>query len=414
MVKADVRGMRVGIFGGGQLAQMLTKAGEDLGLQVRVQCSKPGEPAGLVSADAQYGDLSNADFLKGFLQDLDLVTFESEFVPVEILHSGFRNLVKGSGPRVFPDLAIVDRLRNKIRQKELLTSLGLPTSDYIAFSSPSEPSALESWMQKFVEETWQKFQGACVYKWAELGYDGYGTGLVRTQQEANAFVADSVAKGRPLFCERRIDFQREVSQVAVRGVNGALSFYPLVQSVQRRGICHHVLGPATNLGVSRSVEVQAQEIARKIMETIDYVGILAVEMFLDFDGSLFVNELAPRVHNTGHFTQNAGCTSQFENHWRAGLGIELGPTSCSRPFGMLNLLGTSSHQAYFRKPPLDQGPELELRRNEFMHWYGKSEWRAGRKLGHVNLIGDTTLPLDKIRDRMNEIEAIWESVGDKA
>jgi 5-(carboxyamino)imidazole ribonucleotide synthase len=425
MVKADVHGMRVGIFGGGQLARMLSQAGQRMGLQVRVQCAKlqeptrPKEPAEQVTQDVHYGDLQEPVFLASLLQDLDLVTFESEFVPVEILKAGFEGLPLGKRPRVFPDLQIVDRLRNKIRQKHLLTSLGVPTSEFLVYPARSnatnllaKDSNLKQTADEFVREAWQKFEGACVFKWAELGYDGYGTGLVDTLKEASDFVYDAIAKGRPLFCERRIRFQREVSQVAVRGLNGSLAFYPLVESIQRQGICHRVVGPASANGVSRKVELEAQQIARTLMEHIGYVGILAVEMFLTEDGEIFVNELAPRVHNTGHFTLDAGCASQFENHWRAGLGMQLGSTECFSNFGMLNLLGTPQHEALKRDRSLDQGPELTLNKNEHLHWYGKAEWRAGRKLGHVNVIADSTMSLLGIRDRLIAIENEWIQLGE--
>ena len=397
MKPGHVFGAEVGILGGGQLARMLAQAAQQLGLSVRILTGKPDDPAAQVTPHVTLGALRDPEHVARFLEKVDIATFESEFTPIESL----RQAVIGWRGTLFPSLEALSSTQSKLNQKRLLNRLGIPTAAHIEWDEKqSSAETQEQALSAYVSECWKFFSGACVFKWGELGYDGLGTGIVSSQNEAMTFLRRARAAEVSFYCEQRVDFRAEVAQLIARSASGEFISYPLVVTEQKGGVCRRVLGPAQDLGISVNVQRLAAKCAREIAENLGYVGVLAVEFFLTEDDELLVNELAPRVHNSGHVTMNLDGTSQFENHWRAGLGLGLGRCEPLRPFGMLNLLGPEkTREASFHS--------LSFNADEHLHWYGKVEWRARRKMGHLNLVGSGLQSIEQIRNRMDQIEAQW-------
>ena len=367
--------LRLGILGGGQLSLMLADAARWLG-----------------SEPAVYGggwDEKSEPRLREFLTTVDLVGFESEFVPAGVL----RKAAAGLKCRFQPSLDTMERMGDKLQQKAALQALGIATAPWVLLKDP--------W-QKARGDLWKTFPQGMALKWARLGYDGLGTCLLRAGAEESMvepFLDRARQKGVEVYAEALVPFEREVAVICVRAENGANVCYPLVVSENRYGVCHKVFGPATSLGVAPAVEAQAQDSARRLGEAVGLVGSYALEFFLTADGALLVNEIAPRVHNTGHYSQDACMVSQFENHWLALWGQKPAAPEPAESFAMLNLLGPDGV-----KHDVGAAPGLVLPEAACLQWYGKTELRPGRKMGHVNLVGGTEA---EQRRALEELDAQW-------
>jgi 5-(carboxyamino)imidazole ribonucleotide synthase len=379
----------VGIIGGGQLARMLAESAHRLGLHPIVLAASSDDPAARLAPDALYGSWQDPVVLRRFFLQAPLVAFENEFVPCEALEQASAGL----GTRFLPELGTLFQLQDKIRQKEILYRLGIPTSPYEVLPRDARPD-------EWVRAMYARFEGAVVFKWAQLGYDGKGTCITDHADEAARFCAEAAARGMRVFVERRVAFRRELAVVACHSTSGEFAAYPLVISQQANGICRLVSGPATALGVEGRLEPVAHGYARKLAEALPIHGTFAVELFETPEGELWVNELAPRVHNTGHYTQDAAATSQFENHWRAVLGLPLGDVATAPGFAMLNLLGPGEPPRLL--PPLSSRVHL--------HWYGKRESRPGRKLGHLNGRAGSAAEVKGLVRELEACERIWNGV----
>jgi len=389
--------VRAGILGGGQLALMLAQAAEDLGIEVAVLSLGADDPAA-AAARHVLGDPNELNDVVRFAESCDVLTFENEFVPAAVL----RRLGEMGPERVRPAPHALFQLQNKIRQKKLLENLRIPTSPW---SGPEAGERADDWARR----AWLDFEkdGGPVLKWAELGYDGKGTCLAYSLEEAVGFAREGFTQGREIFSEARVPFVRELAVIACRSVMGEFRAWPLVESTQVSGTCYSVRGPAQALGVRAGLEELAHDYARRIGDALNFVGTFAVEMFETPDGQLLVNELAPRVHNTGHYTADASKTSQFTNHWRALLGLSLGDTASSAGgFAMINLLGPKGVTPRSGPLPLPQVPLLDGGQ-AVLHWYGKTEVRPGRKMGHVNLAVAAIADLDGALEDLLACERRW-------
>lgn len=397
MIGAGARRARVGILGGGQLARMLAESAWRMGFRPITLALSAEDPAAQICPDSVYGSLTDPIALRRFLSQVDTVVFENEFVDCELLSQ----MSEGLSVTFAPSLEVLFQLQDKIRQKEILTKLGIESSRYLVHSKKAD---LKKWLQQVQEE----FPNGFVLKWAQLGYDGKGTwispeGTKNFSGDALKFCEAAVAKGVPLFAEEKVPIKREVAVVGVYSTDREFAAYPLVISQQVTGICRLVTGPAQALGVNADLEKKAHQAARSLAESISLYGSFAIEFFETFDGKLLVNEIAPRVHNTGHYTQNAADTSQFENHWRAVLGLGLGEVSTTPGFAMLNLLGplNSNDKQSVASTPLRLSPHIHL------HWYGKSEIRAGRKLGHLNGVVSSVGEISGLVRELEKLEQSW-------
>jgi 5-(carboxyamino)imidazole ribonucleotide synthase len=361
----------MGIVGGGQLGRMLALAGIPLGYRFRFLEPGPDPPArelGEVVA-APYDDPEGLD---RFAQGLAAVTYEFENVPVEAARRLARLLP------VHPAPPALEMAQDRLAEKEAFRQLGIGTAPFRAVDSLGE-------LREGVEEL--GLPG--VLKTRRFGYDGKGQEVLGSPEELEP--AWERLGGRPLILEGFVDFRRELSVLAVRGHDGATACYPLVENVHADGVLWESRAPAP--GVSVDLQEEARALASRVLEELDYVGVLAVELFDTAEG-LLANEMAPRVHNSGHWTQNGAVTSQFENHVRAVAGLPLGSAEALGPSAMVNLLGTVP----------EMGPLLELARVH-VHLYDKAP-RPGRKLGHVNLRaeseGELEELLEEVRTRVGE------------
>ena len=341
--------LKVGVLGGGQLSQMLVDAALSLKLSPTVLVDDGRAPATRRACHVIVGDL------KKFLNACDVVAFENEFLDTETLANA------KSAARFLPQLSAIKILQDKLSQKELFTELALPTAAFATFAELPQDGVL---------------------KWSRQGYDGKGVHIISEERAAAAdFVTEGRARGARVYVEERVDFATELALTATRSADGAIAYYPLVISEQSEGICRYVEGPARQFA---GEEITAQDYARRLGEKMDLVGSFTLEFFLSRDGELLVNEVAPRVHNSAHYSQNACEVDQFHNHWRVLLG---GAPAEPRPapyFAMANLIGPSGYEladADFRCPPVPDGL--------YLHWYGKSHIRPARKMGHVNLMAKT-------------------------
>ena len=347
----------VGILGGGQLARMLALSGAPLGLRFLVMDTEADACAGQF-APLLVGDYRDESALAEFASRVDVTTFDFENVPAESAE-----WLAAHGP-VFPSPRALSLAQDRLVEKNLFRSLGIPVGDYAAVASLEE-----------LETEVARLGGACVIKTRRLGYDGKGQFRIRSLADVapawHALGAQAATVG--LIVEAFIPFQRELSVVAVRGRDGEFRTWPLTENWHVDGVLLASLAPAT---VDAGLETQAFAHARKLGEALDYVGVFALELFCT-DGELLANEIAPRVHNSGHWTIEGAEISQFENHLRAVLGLPLGDTRMLGHACMLNWIGEVPE----RNAVLSQATG---------HWhdYGKLP-RAGRKVGHATLRAET-------------------------
>lgn len=343
--------MNVGVLGGGQLGRMLALAGLPLGMRLRFYDVAEDAPAGHL-APLSIGAFTDHAALARFAEGLDVVTYEFENVPVESAR-----VLAGHHP-VYPPPGALEAAQDRVTEKRLFERLGIPTPRFAPVSSRQELDAA------------LKVIGApAVLKTRRLGYDGKGQAVLRSHEDAEQ--AWAALGGGSLILEQLVRFDRELSVLAVRGRSGETVTYPLVQNRHEGGILRESVAPAPEVGPA--LRKRAGEYARRVLEDLAYVGVLAIELFQVGD-EVLANEMAPRVHNSGHWTIEGAATSQFENHLRAIAGWALGPAEAVGHSVMLNLIGAA--------PATEQ--LLRAAPGAHVHLYGKAP-RAGRKIGHVTL-----------------------------
>jgi len=342
-------GATVGVLGAGQLGRMLGLSGRELGLELTFLDPNPESPAAAVGA-LLARDYEDAEGLEQ-LAKADVVTFEFENVPVTAVQALEAKV------RVAPGSRALEVAQDRLNEKNCFRSLGIGTPAFEAVSS-----------QEDLERALQRVGLPAVLKTRRLGYDGKGQAVLRAQAEARS--AFERLGNAPLILEGFVSFQRELSIIAVRSRGGDVVCYPLVENHHADGILRKTLAPAP--AISDTLQRQANQHVEKLLAHLDYVGVLALELF-EVDGTLLANEIAPRVHNSGHFTIEGARTSQFENHLRAILGLPLGSTDVPVPCAMLNLVGIAPDPAAILAVP-----------DAHLHWYGKAP-RPGRKVGHVTV-----------------------------
>lgn len=357
---------RVGVIGGGQLARMMVPAAVELGIDIRVLAEGPGMSAA-IAATAE-GDYHDAETVLAFARDVDVVTFDHEHVPQEVL----RALVD-AGVAVHPGPDALAVAQDKITMRTRLSELGLPVPDWAAVHDPDD-------LRAFLDD----HGGRAVVKTARGGYDGKGVRVVSDPaQVEDWFIAVAEAGGdQALLVEELVPFTRELAQSVARRPSGDVVAWPLVETVQRDGVCAEVFAPAS-ASAGRLADA-AEEIAVRIATELGVTGVLAVELFQTEDDRILINELAMRPHNTGHWTIDGATTSQFEQHLRAVLDLPLGATGVHAPSAvMVNVLGGPADGDLDARYPaaLEAFPEAKY------HFYGKAP-RPGRKIGHVTVIGD--------------------------
>jgi 5-(carboxyamino)imidazole ribonucleotide synthase len=373
----------VGMVGGGQLARMTHQAAIALGQSLRVLASAPDDGAALVAADTVIGDHTDLDALMRFAKGCDVVTFDHEHVPGEHIRA-----LAAQGVVVYPSADALVHAQDKRAMRERLTALQVPVPSW-------RPVAAVADVAQFMAG------GPAIAKASTGGYDGRGVWPLDDPEQARPLLE----RGVDLFVEERVPLRRELAAVVARSPWGQVAAYPVVETVQRDGICVEVLAPAPDL--SEDQAIAAQGLAIRIATELDVVGVLAVELFERTDGDMLVNELAMRPHNSGHWTIEGARTSQFEQHLRAVLDYPLGEATLTAPaVAMANVLGGQSG-----------GMSIDERVHHLfaddpgarVHLYGK-QLRPGRKIGHVTVLGEE---MAEVRARAARA-ARWlrEGVGD--
>ena len=360
--------MKIGLLGGGQLGRMLALAGYTLGLRFRTLDLSSEAPSGHLT-ELMVADFNDLDALRRFSVGLDIITYEFENVPVASARFLARRIP------VYPPPEALEMGQDRITEKTFFQSLGIPTPPFVAV------------------DTWEDFDSAlkriglpAVLKSRRFGYDGKGQFVIERPEDAAP--AWRALGGVPLILEGFVPFERELSVLAVRDRAGNTAFYPLVENHHAEGMLRLSIAPAPQL--DPQLQTEAEDYATRALDKLNYVGLLAIEFF-QREGRLFANEMAPRVHNSGHWTIEGAETSQFENHLRAIMGLPLGSTAAAGYSAMVNLIGEVP----------DRRAVLGLAETH-LHLYGKSP-RPNRKLGHVTIKAKDQ---EALQARLAELRAI--------
>ncbi|MCF6220081.1 MAG: 5-(carboxyamino)imidazole ribonucleotide synthase [Robiginitomaculum sp.] len=346
-------GITIGVFGGGQLGRMLVQAARKLGFKTHIFDPFDDTPAGRIADKQTISPYEDMQAVTNFAKTCDVVTYEFENIPVIAVEQAARFTA------VYPDKFALQTSHDRLIEKTFLRDkAGAPV---VGFAPIETMNSLSGFMKKY---------GApVILKTRRFGYDGKGQIKVDTPRDVKAAFAR--LGGTDLIAESFAPFVREFSIVAARGREGEISCYPLTENVHKDHRLHTSIAPADD---RQNIGDKAHAITHRILNALNYVGVMGVEFFELEGGGLIVNEIAPRVHNSGHWTQDAGCTDQFEQHIRAITGMELGGVVPKRSVKMTNLIGDEILQA----------DALAKKPNSYVHNYDKRDIKPGRKMGHVN------------------------------
>jgi 5-(carboxyamino)imidazole ribonucleotide synthase len=358
----------VGILGAGQLGRMLALAGYPLGLRFRFYDEAVGAPAGAV-AELHNGRWDDTAAIEAFASTCDVMTYEFENVPVATVNTAHTRVP------VLPSARVLEVAQDRLQEKTLFRDLGIGTAPFEAVET-----------RRDLDRAVTTLGLPAVLKTTTEGYDGKGQRVLRRPDDVEP--AFALLGGRPLILEGFVPFRRELSVLAARSTTGQTAFWPLVQNIHRDGILRLSIAPAPD--VSDSLSDDAARLAAATLDALEYTGVLAIELF-EHEGRLLANEMAPRVHNSGHWTIEGSRTSQFENHLRAILGWPLGATDADGFAAMINLIGETP----------DPASILEIE-GAHLHLYGKPA-RPGRKLGHVTIVAKDRRGLESAIARVGRV-----------
>jgi 5-(carboxyamino)imidazole ribonucleotide synthase len=368
--------MKVGILGGGQLGRMMALAGYPLGLRFRFYDSNPDSPGSHV-AEQVTGAFDDAAALAKFTAGLDVVTYEFENVPAASARQVAQNAP------IFPAPQILEMAQDRLTQKNWFKELEVSTAPFANIETAD-----------MLEAAVAEVALPAVIKTRRSGYDGKGQLVLRSWHDAERVWKTLGAV--PLIAEGFVPFERELSIIAARGRSGETAFYPLVENHHREGILRLTLAPAP--GLTKELQAAAEGMARRVMDALQYVGVLTIELF-QYQGQLLANEMATRVHNSGHWSIEGAHASQFENHMRAVAGMPLGSTAPRGVSAMINLIGEVPDSATVLAIP-----------GAHLHLYGKSPAK-GRKLGHITIVDDTPEKLREKTEKLRTLPGVMLPVG---
>ncbi|MEJ0031162.1 MAG: 5-(carboxyamino)imidazole ribonucleotide synthase [Bacteroidota bacterium] len=345
---------KLGVLGGGQLGRMLIQSGIDLNIDFNVLDPDPAAPCSQIS-NFTCGKLTDFDTVIAFGEKCDLITIEIENVNT----SALKELVK-KGKKVFPQPEIIELIQDKRVQKQFYKDNGIPTADFVLTENKDIPVSFLP----------------AVHKLGKGGYDGQGVQILRSEKDL------SKAFDKPGVLEKLVDFEKEIAVIVSRNEHGEVKAFPSVEMVfhPEANLVEYLLSPAQ---ISSATNNLALELAMKVINKLQMVGLLAVEMFVTKDGKVLVNEIAPRPHNSGHHTIEANGTSQYEQHLRAILGLAPGNTDALLPAGMVNLLGEEGHTGTANYSGLE---DVLAVAGTHVHLYGKKMTKPFRKMGHVTIV----------------------------
>lgn len=366
-MEKDYLGIHIGIIGGGQLGKMMIQEAKKLSFHITVLDPAPDCPAHSICDEHIVADFDDRDAIRHMAEKCDVVTYEFEHIDAQVLTE-----LEGEGYKIYPTAKSLSIIQNKYTQKQLLKHDGLPVPDFMQINSADD-------MYRAGEE----FAYPYMLKACTGGYDGKGNALVQDEEHAMEAYA-SLGGGRiALMAERLVDFCMETSVLACRGINGDIAVYPVGDNRHINSILHKTIVPAD---ITDEAAEKAMDAARRVMEVFDGVGMFCVEMFITREMEVLINEVAPRPHNSGHYTIEGCVTSQFANHIRAITGLPLGDTSLIRPTVMVNLLGSEGENGRAKVNGLCDALAVK---GVNVHIYGKSTTTPRRKMGHITVCADT-------------------------
>lgn len=372
---------RIGIIGGGQLGRLMVMAAHKLGCAATVLDPHRNSPAGQLAGHEIVGSFDDASCIRELVESCEVTTYDIESIGTEALIE-----LAGQGHVILPDPALLALIQDKLKQKQRYAAAGIPTADFIPMDQPSP-------------EAFRQFGYPLVQKARRGGYDGRGVAILHSEADFDRHLPT------PSLLERLVDTDKELAVMVVRAQDGEVRCYPVVEMVfdPEQNILDQLLAPAR---ITPELAETAQQLAMDTVRALDGVGIFGVEFFLSRDGRLLVNEVAPRTHNSGHYTIEACMTNQFEQHLRAVLGLPLGSTELLCPAVMLNLLGEPG----FSGRPLVRGLAGALAiPGVSVHLYGKAETRPYRKMGHVTILDQD---LDQAREKASRVSQLLRIEGE--
>lgn len=354
----------IGILGGGQLAKMSALAAYRLGFKINILEKEKSSPAGQITQNEFIGWVNDKNVLRKFIKNCDVVTLENEFIDSEHL-----KWIENQGKKVIPSSKTISLIQDKLIQKQTFKKANLPVPNFIDVKPGSTYQSIS-----------KKIGSKFLLKSRKFGYDGYGNALVNNEFDFTSSFENLIKRPSKLMAEEFIDFQKELAIMVVR-TKKEIRTYPVVETIQKNHICHIVIAPSQ---IQQKLIDNIKEIAIEAVKAIKGYGIFGIEFFLTKADKILINEIAPRPHNSGHYTIDACITSQFENHIRSVLNLPLGSTDMIYPFAvMINLLGKVNRST--DKVNITRVLKFE---DAHLHIYGKKESRIGRKMGHITFCGD--------------------------
>ncbi|MEB1809127.1 MAG: 5-(carboxyamino)imidazole ribonucleotide synthase [Bacillaceae bacterium] len=366
-------GKTIGILGGGQLGRMMALSAREMGYQIAVLEPQKNSPCGQIAdveVVANYNDLQGAQELAA---KCDVLTYEFENIDSQTARYLAENLYLPQGYK------LLETTQHRLTEKKAIQELGLPVAPYVAVNELID-----------LEQGVKELGLPAVLKTCRGGYDGKGQFVIKTESQVQEAYETLKASGE-LVLEKWITFEKELSVIVSRNVSGQVETFSVGENIHVNNILHQTIVPAR---IEAGIQGQAKEMAIRLASGLEMVGTLAVEMFYTSEGELYINELAPRPHNSGHYTMNACETSQFEQHIRAVCNWPLGNTPLLKPVVMVNILGEHLPQVLQK---IDQFQDMKL------HLYGKAEAKKGRKMGHINVLANST---EEALEKINALE-IW-------
>ena len=376
----------IGIIGGGQLAWMMAPSAKDLGIKLTVQTPSQSDPAAAIADHVVLGAVADADKTATMAKQCDVISFENEFIDLPALQT-----LESQGTQFYPQLRCLKPLLDKYDQRLYCQHIGLPSPKFVTLNSKDDLSRFE--------DSIAAVGLPLALKTRRHGYDGQGTFILQDQDTVRSTWAK--LGYQPILLEAFVPFERELAIMAARSQTGEVALYPTVESQQIDQVCRRVIAPAD---VSEAGKLQVSLIATSLISQLAVVWSFCSELFLTADDQVLINEIAPRTHNSGHYTLDACVTSQFEQQLRAVSGLSLGSPdlTCSQAL-MVNLLGFESSTSDYGS----QRAALVALPNAHVYWYGKGESRPGRKLGHVTVTCDLTHTRAELDKLIHQIENLW-------
>lgn len=381
----DKTKQKIGIIGGGQLGKMMILEAKKMGFYVTILDPTKKCPAHSIADQHLIADFDDREAIRKLAEKSDLITYEFEHIGVEVLKE-----LESEGYKIYPTARSLEIIQNKYHQKNVLKQDKIAVPDFLKVTNPTE-----------IREAAEEFGYPLMLKSCTGGYDGKGNALIDNPDEVEKAFQELGAGKNPLMAEKYIPFEKEISIIAARGLNKEMKVYPIGENDHRNNILYETKVPAE---IPAELKKEAEEFAKEVLKVFEGIGIFCVEMFVAESGELLVNEIAPRPHNSGHYTIEGCVTSQFEQHVRAITGLPLGDTSLLRPTVMRNILGSGEEG---KSEVVGLEPALAVEGVK-IHIYQKTISRPGRKMGHLTV---TAASLDRASEKAFKASKLIEIKG---